>query len=61
VSLASLTAAALLLGLRLWWEPEPWSRANVVVTIFCAVGTGLVFLRHHANIRRLLQGVEHRV
>jgi glycerol-3-phosphate acyltransferase PlsY len=61
VSLASLTAAAVLFGLRLWWEPAPWDRANVVVTLFCAVGASLVFLRHHSNIRRLIQGTEHRL
>jgi glycerol-3-phosphate acyltransferase PlsY len=61
VSLASLTAAAVLFGLRLWWAPAPWDRDHFVVTIFCAVGAGLVFLRHQSNIRRLLRGAEHRI
>ena len=62
VSLASISAAALLFGLQLWWTwPSSWDRANVVVTVFCAIGAALVCIRHHANIRRLLQGAEHRL
>jgi glycerol-3-phosphate acyltransferase PlsY len=61
VSLASIAAAALLFALRLWWEPTPWDQANVVVTGFCAVGALLIVVRHHSNIRRLLQGTEPRL
>jgi acyl phosphate:glycerol-3-phosphate acyltransferase len=61
VSLASLLAAALLFALRLTLYPAPWSDEQIVVTLFCLVGTLIVFLRHHANIRRLLAGTEHRV
>lgn len=61
VSLASLLAAALLFALRLALYPAPWSEEQLVVTLFCLVGALLVFLRHHANIRRLLAGTEHRV
>lgn len=61
VSLASLLAAALLFGLRLALYPAPWSEGEVVVTLFCLAGALLVFARHHANIRRLLAGTEHRV
>jgi acyl-phosphate glycerol 3-phosphate acyltransferase len=61
VSLASLLAAALLFGLRLTLYPEPWGADGVVVTLFCLVGALLVFVRHHANIRRLLAGTEPRV
>jgi glycerol-3-phosphate acyltransferase PlsY len=61
VSLASIAAAGLLLALRLWSEPAPWSQANAVITAFCAAGALLVVVRHHSNIRRLLQGTEPRL
>ena len=61
VSLASLVAAALLFALRLLLYPEPWGQDEVVVTLFCLFGCLLVFVRHHANIRRLLAGTEHRL
>jgi acyl-phosphate glycerol 3-phosphate acyltransferase len=59
VSLASLAAAAALCGLRLL-SPQPWSWEHRVVTLFCLTAAGLVFLRHQANIRRLLEGTENR-
>jgi glycerol-3-phosphate acyltransferase PlsY len=61
VSLASLVASAALFGLRVGFTPQPWAWDRFVVTLFCLVGTVLVFLRHHANIRRLVAGTEHRI
>lgn len=61
VSLASLAAAAMLFGLRLVICPAPWHKEHLVVTLFCLVGTLLVFVRHHSNIRRLVMGTEHRL
>jgi acyl-phosphate glycerol 3-phosphate acyltransferase len=61
VSLASLTAAALLCVLRLARTPEPFSRDNQIVTLFCLLATALVFARHAGNIRRLVRGVENRL
>jgi acyl-phosphate glycerol 3-phosphate acyltransferase len=61
VSLASLAAAALLCGLRLTATPHPWAADQFVVTLFCLLGAGLIFARHRANVRRLLQGTENRV
>jgi glycerol-3-phosphate acyltransferase PlsY len=61
VSVASLAAVAVLVGLRLWQEPDPWDHEHIVVTLFCATGASLVLLRHHSNIRRLLKGTEHRI
>lgn len=60
VSLASLVASLALCGFRLV-APHPWSEANRVLTIFCFVAAGLVFLRHRANIGRLWHGTESRV
>jgi acyl-phosphate glycerol 3-phosphate acyltransferase len=61
VSLASLTAAVLLFLLRLVLTDSPWSRPEVVITLFCALGSALVLVRHQSNIRRLLAGTEHRL
>jgi acyl-phosphate glycerol 3-phosphate acyltransferase len=64
MALASLTAAVLLFVLRLILAPEPWGRSQpdgLVVTLFCTIGSALVFLRHASNIRRLLGGTEHRL
>lgn len=60
VSLASLSAVVALCGLRMTIE-EPWASANRILTVFCFVAAGLVFLRHHANIGRLWHGTESRV
>jgi acyl-phosphate glycerol 3-phosphate acyltransferase len=59
-SLASMTAALALCLLRWVLVSAPLSRANFLVTAFCLVAAGLVVLRHHANIRRLLRGNENR-
>jgi acyl-phosphate glycerol 3-phosphate acyltransferase len=61
VSLASLAAAAVLCGLRLATTPHPWEADHLVVTLFCLAGAGLIFLRHRANIGRLIRGNENRV
>jgi acyl-phosphate glycerol 3-phosphate acyltransferase len=61
VSIASLSAAALLFALRLIIDREPWGREQLVVTLFCLVGCLLVFVRHQSNIRRLLAGTEPRL
>jgi glycerol-3-phosphate acyltransferase PlsY len=61
MSLASLTAAVLLFALRLALTDKPWAREQLVVTLFCAVGSLLVIVRHQGNIRRLIAGTEHRL
>jgi acyl-phosphate glycerol 3-phosphate acyltransferase len=61
VSLASLTAAALLVVLRLLLAAHPWDRDHLVITLFCLFGATLVFVRHHSNIRRLWLGTESRL
>jgi glycerol-3-phosphate acyltransferase PlsY len=60
MSLASLTAAAVLCVLRVATTPAPFSGPPGVVTVFCLVAAGLVALRHRANIGRLLAGTENR-
>ena len=61
VSLASLAAVALLSVLRLTLTPAPFAWNHAVVTGFCLFGTALVFLRHAANVKRLLTGSENRL
>ena len=61
VSAASLLACLVLCVARLTLTPESWGRDHVVVTAFCFVAAALVFVRHQANIRRLVQGIENRL
>jgi acyl-phosphate glycerol 3-phosphate acyltransferase len=60
MSLASLTAAAVLCALRIAFTPGPFTGPTGVVTVFCLVAASLVALRHRANIGRLLSGTENR-
>src|SRR5262249_8938254 len=61
VSLASLTAAAVLCGLRFATTPPPLAPENRVLSMFCVLAVVLVFARHQGNIRRLLAGRENRL
>lgn len=61
VSLASVSAAAGLVGLRLWLTPEPFGRDQIVLTGFCLIAALLVLVRHHANLSRLARGTENRL
>jgi acyl-phosphate glycerol 3-phosphate acyltransferase len=60
MSLASLLAAGVLSALRLAFTPHAFGNQEAVVSGFCVVAAALVVARHHANIRRLLQGTENR-
>ena len=61
VSLASLTAAVVLCGVRLILTPQPGNDAHLVVTLFCLIVAAFIFVRHRANIDRLLHGNENRL
>jgi glycerol-3-phosphate acyltransferase PlsY len=61
VSLASLTACLVLCFSHIALTPEAFGSDNWVLTCFAFLAVGLVFARHHANIRRLLQGNENRL
>jgi len=61
VSLGSVVAAGALCAARLLSVPDPFGRGSVVVTGFCLAGTGLVLLKHRANLARLARGTESRL
>ncbi len=61
VSLASLSAAAVLCVVQLVFTPQPWSAEQRILTLFCLGAAGLIFLRHRANLGRLLRGNENRL
>jgi acyl-phosphate glycerol 3-phosphate acyltransferase len=61
VSLASLSAGAVLCISHIALTPDPFGSDNWVLTAFAFLAVGLVFARHHANIKRLLQGNENRL
>jgi hypothetical protein len=58
VSLASLVAAAGLVGLRLLLTPEPFAPGRRILTGFCLLACLLVLVRHRSNLSRLLRGTE---
>jgi acyl-phosphate glycerol 3-phosphate acyltransferase len=61
VSLASLFAAVNLCLFHILLTPNPFDSDNWVLTCFAFLAVGLVFARHHANIKRLLHGNENRL
>jgi acyl-phosphate glycerol 3-phosphate acyltransferase len=61
VSLGSVVAAGTLCAARLLSVPDPFGRESVVVTGFCLAGTGLVLLKHRANLARLARCTESRL
>jgi acyl-phosphate glycerol 3-phosphate acyltransferase len=61
VSLASLIAATVLCVMRLVLTPQPWDVDHLILSLFCLIAAGLIFLRHRANIGRLLRGNENRL
>jgi acyl phosphate:glycerol-3-phosphate acyltransferase len=61
VSLASLAAVSILCAIRLTLAAEPLAPDQRILTVFCFVAAGLVFVRHRANINRLLHGTENRL
>jgi acyl phosphate:glycerol-3-phosphate acyltransferase len=61
VSLASLIAAAVLCATYFAEAPEPFQSQQLILTLFCLVAMTLVFVKHRANISRLLHGNENRL
>jgi acyl-phosphate glycerol 3-phosphate acyltransferase len=61
ISLASLMAAVALCGFQLTLPAYPFQGGELIITLFCFTAAGLVFLRHRANLTRLLHGNENRL
>jgi acyl-phosphate glycerol 3-phosphate acyltransferase len=61
VSLASMSAAAALCLAHFWLAPAPWLSGQRSLSAFCLMVLGLVVLRHHANISRLIRGTENEI
>ncbi len=53
VSLASILAAASFPLIA--WFMSPWTHNYLILVILCMV-SGLILVKHHQNIQRLLQG-----
>ncbi len=60
-SLGTLTGTLGYLVTYLATTPEPWGRTHRTVTVFLLLAAALIFVRHRANIGRLLRGQEHRL
>lgn len=58
VSLASVTAVGVLFAVYLLWQPRPGSIDTLPLTAFIGLGTGLVVIKHRANLRRWWSGTE---
>jgi acyl-phosphate glycerol 3-phosphate acyltransferase len=61
VSVASLAAGVVLCLSHIFLTPDPFGSDNRVLTGFAILAVGLVFARHHANIKRLLEAKENRL
>ena len=61
VSLASLAAATVLVAAHLVGAPAPFGESALPVTLYLVIGTALVFVKHRANVKRLLAGTENAV
>jgi acyl-phosphate glycerol 3-phosphate acyltransferase len=61
VSLASLGAATVLCALRIGLTAEPFGTSERILTLFCLVTMAMVFVRHRANISRLVHGNENQL
>jgi acyl-phosphate glycerol 3-phosphate acyltransferase len=61
VSLASLTSVSVLLLVRLISTPNPFAYDSLPVTAYLLLGASFVFLKHCANLKRILSGTERRI
>jgi acyl phosphate:glycerol-3-phosphate acyltransferase len=58
VSVASMCAGLMLYHLHTTMSSQAFTGPGLPLTCFCAVAAALVIVRHHTNLRRLMQGTE---
>ncbi len=61
VSLASLSAVAVLVAVHLVGASRPFSEIAIPITLYLVIGTLLVFVKHRANVGRLFAGNENAI
>jgi len=61
VSLASLVAGIVITVAYLILTPSPWTGQSAYLSAFFVSATGLVFIKHHTNIRRLIHHTENQI
>jgi len=61
VSLASLAAVSALVLAHLVRTAAPFGDGALPVTLYLVLGTLMVFVKHRANVKRLLAGTENRI
>lgn len=61
VSLASLAAVSALVLAHLVRTAAPFGEGALPVTLYLVLGTLMVFVKHRANVKRLLAGTENRI
>jgi acyl phosphate:glycerol-3-phosphate acyltransferase len=61
ISVGSLLAAVILVGARLLSVSDPFKGEAVYITAFCVAGTIAVFIKHRANLQRLVAGTENQL
>jgi hypothetical protein len=61
VSLASLAAVSALVLAHLVRTTAPFGEGALPVTLYLVLGTLVVFVKHRANVKRLLAGTENRI
>jgi len=58
VSLASLAAASALVIARFLGVSSPLESPSMAATLFCVAAAAMVYVRHRANVKRLINGTE---
>jgi glycerol-3-phosphate acyltransferase PlsY len=61
VSLSSIAGALAFVAGHFAWTDEPWSRQHLALSLLAIAIAVLLIIRHHKNLRRIIQGTEPKV